>query len=132
MLRILGIKGITYDGFRIACELLVRAGADAIEVSGPFATLKLEDAYYFLDYTAKIAEEIKASVILAGGNKEFDTINQILNDSHIAYFSMARPFIAEPNLVSRWADGDRSKQKCIRCTRCTQNMGRCLLNTNVL
>lgn len=120
-------NGITYDGFRIACEQLVQAGANAIEVSGSFATLKLEDAYYFLDYTAKIAREIKAPVILIGGIKDYETINRVLNDSDIEYFAMARPFIAEPNLVNRWADGDTSKPKCIGCTRCSQNMGRCVL-----
>lgn len=121
-------NGITYDGFKIACEQLVEAGVDAIEVSGAFMTFKPTDTCYFVDYTAKIAGEIKVPVILVGGINDFDELKQILNETPIEYFALARPFIAEPNLVNRLADGDMSKSKCIRCNGCTKNIGQCVIN----
>lgn len=120
-------NGITYDGFRIACKQLAQAGADAIEVSGAFSMFKPEDSYYFVDSATKISKEIQIPVILVGGINDFETMNRILNDKNIEYFAIARPFIAEPDLVNRWA-GDTSKPKCIRCNGCAQNLGQCVLN----
>ncbi|OOM81630.1 NADH:flavin oxidoreductase [Clostridium sp. BL-8] len=121
-------NGITYDGFRIACKQLEQAGADAIEVSGAFTTFNPKSSYYFVDSTTKIAEELGIPVILVGGVNDFETLNTILNDKNIEYFAMARPLIAEPDLINRWADGDTSKPKCIRCSGCAQNSGQCVFN----
>ncbi|MBQ6771164.1 MAG: hypothetical protein IJP44_09350 [Bacteroidales bacterium] len=54
-------------------------------------------------------------------------INEILNNTAIQYVSLSRPFIREPNLISRWRGGDTTPSKCISCNGCYRTMGhRCV------
>lgn len=121
-------NGITFNGFRTACEQLIQAGVDAIEVSGPWMSFKSKDTFYFIDYAEKIAQEKEVPIILVGGVSDYAATNQVLNDTHIDYFAMARPLIADPELVNHWAAGDTSKTKCIRCNGCTRQWGQCVIN----
>ena len=69
-----------------------------------------------------MAEEIKrvsaVPLMLVGGIRSPQVIEQILEDGLVNYVSMSRPFIYEPGLVNRWASGDLSKAKCISCNEC--------------
>ena len=56
-------------------------------------------------------------------------MEEILNNSNIEYFSLARPLTAEPDLINKWACGDRKKTKCVSCNQCYNTYGkRCILN----
>ncbi len=124
-------NGITYDGFHAACKQLTEAGADAIEVSGHWFSFKNTDSFYYKDYTAKIAQEKRIPMILVGGINDFEAAAQVLESTDIEYFAMARPLIAEPDLINRWAAGNAGKSKCIGCNNCTKASplwGRCILN----
>ncbi|RII34045.1 NADH:flavin oxidoreductase [Clostridium chromiireducens] len=121
-------NGITSEGFHTACKQIISSGVSAIEVSGPWMIFKNTDSFYFLDHTKKIAEEKEIPIILVGGINDIATANKIINDTSIEYLSLARPLIAEPDLINRLASGDTSKMKCIRCNGCAQNSGQCVLN----
>lgn len=41
-----------------------------------------------------------------------------LNSSQIAGFGMSRPLLSEPDLVSRWKQGDDKKARCVHCSKC--------------
>jgi 2,4-dienoyl-CoA reductase-like NADH-dependent reductase (Old Yellow Enzyme family) len=41
-----------------------------------------------------------------------------LDDGLADFISLGRPLIAEPDLVNRWASGDRERAFCISCNRC--------------
>jgi 2,4-dienoyl-CoA reductase-like NADH-dependent reductase (Old Yellow Enzyme family) len=45
-------------------------------------------------------------------------VEEIFDAGDADFFSMARPLIREPDLVRRWASGDRSKAACISCNGC--------------
>jgi len=122
-------QGITFEGFKYACKELVNLGVNAIEVSGAWHKYSSKDEFYFKEYTEKIAEENDVAVILVGGNRNFASMTEILNETSIEYFSMCRPLIAEPDLVNRWESGDNSKAKCISCNGCigAGQEGRCVL-----
>lgn len=120
-------EGIDLSGFMAACELLVHAGIDAIEVSGAWYSLKGNS--YFREYAEKMAADNKVPVILTGGIRNLDTINELLENTAIEYFAMSRPFIAEPDLVNRWASSEAQKSKCISCNGCTRMEElKCILN----
>ena len=82
----------------------------------------------FLQATKKLSEIVKIPVVLIGGIRDIDTMEEILNSSNIRYFGIVRPLICEPDLVKRWKNGDRSKSKCITCNSCSRNHGKCVLN----
>ena len=122
--------GLTFEDSLYVCKVLSEMGVDAIEVSGGSYSSRegegpirgsintKEKESYFKDYAARIAEEVKVPVALVGGNRSLDNMDEILNTTKIEYFSMARPFICEPDLINRWLEGDREPAKCLSCDAC--------------
>lgn len=125
---------------------LAEMGIDAIEVTGGNESIKSvrennlgaartkvavsrENQSYFRKIAAKIAKEIDKPVILIGGNREKEILENILNETEIEYFSMSRPLTCEPDLVKKWEMGETVKAKCISCNRCYTTPGkRCIFN----
>lgn len=134
--------GMSFEDSRYLCSKLAEEGIDAIEVSGgcyssregegpargPLATIDKES--YFADYADKIAADVKVPVMLVGGNRSLEKMEDILNTTAIEYFSMARPLLCEPLLVNRWKGGDRKKAKCTSCGQCFAVEGSryCIMN----
>lgn len=121
--------GLTADDSIIVCRRLADIGVDAIEVTGGVYAVRektsvrpniltADQEAYLAEYAAKIAESVACPVILVGGLRSPAAMEKVLNETDIAYFSMCRPLVAEPGLVTRWQAGDRDKAKCISCNKC--------------
>jgi len=122
--------GLTAEDSLAVCKLMAENGLNAVEVSGGSGSSRInegaarkgiirkEKESYFKDYAAKIAEQVDIPVILVGGNRSPENMTEILNNTKIGYFSLARPLLREPNLIARWESGDTEKAKCISCNRC--------------
>lgn len=132
--------GLTQEDSLYVTKKLAELGINAIEVSGgtgasyenkmPSRTkiFKAEDQSYFREYAKKLADATNIPIILIGGNRDLDTMESLLNQG-IDYFSLARPLTAEPDLINKWASGDRKKTKCVSCNACYNTPGkRCILN----
>lgn len=138
--------GLTQEDSLYVAKKLANLGIDAIEVSGGNGSIKevvennlaasrtkvvmsKDNESYFKDYAAKLADEVDIPVILIGGNRHVDVMEDILNNTKIEYFSLARPLTAETDLVNIWASGDLKKPKCVSCNQCYTTEGkRCILN----
>lgn len=132
-------QGMTFAECKQVCKELAAFGVNAIEISGgslssrpgegPVRTIAAEQEGYFLPYAAELAAEISVPVILVGGNREFDAMDKMLNESAIEYFSLCRPLIRESALINRWQSGDFAKAKCISCNKCFRRGGTtCIFN----
>ena len=125
--------GLTHHGFLETSRLMAEAGIDAIEVSVNGTSrggirAGLNEAY-FLDAAKLLAERVKVPVVLVGGLRSMEKINEILNETNIAYISLSRPLIREPNLINRWQQGDTTPSKCVSCNSCYRTLGhRCVFN----
>ncbi len=104
-------------------RMLADAGLDAIELSGGLITggklspsrfgIKTEEEEaYFRDDARAFKKEINLPLILVGGLRSFEVAERLVEDGVADYISMSRPFIREPNLVSRWKAGDRRRAMC--------------------
>ncbi len=115
---------------------LAAEGIDAIEVSGgkPGST-KLgaarpdirepKDEAYFLPQAEAIRQAApEVPLMLVGGVRSPEVIEQILEKGTADYFSMCRPLIREPGLPARWLSGDRQRAACISCLGCFGPAGR--------
>ncbi|MGL5049739.1 MAG: NADH:flavin oxidoreductase, partial [Fusobacteriaceae bacterium] len=138
--------GLTEEDSIYVAKKLSELGIDAIEVSGGNGSIKevvknnlgaartkvilsKDNESYFKDYAKKLAEIVETPIILIGGNRHIDVMENILNNSKIEYFSMARPLTCEPNLVNIWMSGDLKRPKCISCNKCYSTPGkRCIFN----
>lgn len=99
------------DGFDMGVSLedclyvgreLSRRGIDAIEVSGDWIERPENSGPFFKDEAQALAAETGVSLILTGGNRDFQKMTEILNSTDIAYFGLARPLMKEPDLINRF------------------------------
>lgn len=71
-----------------------------------------------LDAAIQIKMAVNIPVIVVGGINNMDDINHIIENSNIDFVSMCRPFIIEPDIVSKFKKGTQLKSKCIMCNYC--------------
>lgn len=127
--------GQSFAETKMICKEMEKIGIDAIELSGNvhgkaksmvgqmFEGYEIEAEGYFYRYGEEISKEVQIPIITVGGLSHIEKIEQILQNTNIQYFALARPLLAEPHLVRRWKEGDRSKVKCIRCSKCRTETG---------
>jgi 2,4-dienoyl-CoA reductase-like NADH-dependent reductase (Old Yellow Enzyme family) len=133
-------QGFSFEETKLVCNELGEKGIDAIEISGgnfsnpevsPVRT-KIdtpEKESYFHEYASEIAKEIDVPVILVGGNKSFEVMEEILLHSEIDYFSLSRPLLCEPDLINKWKRGAQAKVRCLSCNKCWNEGGNvCIQN----
>ena len=122
-------NGATFEDCRYVCHELAARGIDAIELScGTMAAGRLgpcrtridapEKEAYNAEHAAKLAEELDIPILLVGGLRSPEVMEQQLETTAIEYFSLARPLLAESNLVQRWQAGDRRPARCTSCNGC--------------
>ncbi len=88
---------------------------------------------YFREATAEIAANVKAPVVLMGGNRSVDVMQEILDTSSIKYFSIARPLLSEPDLINKWQESKEYKPRCISCNKCGKSEpNSCIFNRQVM
>jgi 2,4-dienoyl-CoA reductase-like NADH-dependent reductase (Old Yellow Enzyme family) len=95
-------NGITEEDFLYVCRLLSRAGTDAIEVSGNWTPHIFKAGPYFLASAASAAVDNSVPTILTGGNRRVLAMHEILNETKIEFFGIARSFAREPSLIDRF------------------------------
>lgn len=134
------VGGVDRDNFPALAQQIVRAGVDAIEISGgmweclfrPEAELgfrpvpapeshtriqKPEQQSYFLRYTEEL--DVSIPVILVGGNRDVERLEAILKDGEVDFIALCRPLIRQPDLPNRWRAGIGSHMaECVSCNSC--------------
>lgn len=125
--------GLTVKDSLIACKLLSDAGIDAIEVSGNYTSragirTKAQEGY-FKEFAILLKKLVDIPVILVGGHRSVENMNEILNSTDIEYLSLSRPLIREPELINRWKSGDMRPSSCISCNSCYNTEAhKCIFN----
>ena len=73
---------------------------------------------YYRETATRVGKAVSIPVIEVGGNRCLSTMEEILSQGGVSYFSLSRPLICEPDLPARWASGDVEDSKCISCNQC--------------
>ncbi len=127
--------GLTFDETKKICKKMEEIGIDGIEISGnvhgkgesligkTFDGYEIKNEGYFSEFAKVIANEISIPVITVGGIKTFEATENLLNNSNIEMFAISRPLLTEPNLIKRWKNGDKTKVRCVRCSKCRNKDG---------
>jgi 2,4-dienoyl-CoA reductase-like NADH-dependent reductase (Old Yellow Enzyme family) len=132
--------GMDLAGFVQMANEIQNAGIDAVEVSGsihdclirseeelgfrpiPYVSSHTrinqpERQSYYLRYAEKL--ELKIPVILVGGNRDVERLEQIIKNGVVDFIALSRPLISEPDLPNRWLRGEGSSAaNCISCNSC--------------
>ena len=123
--------GFTLDDSLQAAIILQENGIDAIELSGgtiisgklsPFrmGTIPEDQEAYYRNEAKALKERLRVPLILVGGIRTFGVAERLVDEGYADYISMSRPFIREPNLISRWKAGDLRKAKCVSDNGCVK------------
>lgn len=91
---------------------LVRAAATTMR-----NRVKFQEAY-FAPYAEAVREATRVPVILVGGLRSPQTMEQLLRQEKVDFVAMARPFLREPHFVRRLQEGDDRPALCRSCNRC--------------
>jgi len=131
----LGVKDFIPGGLKLeegiaSAKKLSDWGFDAIEVSSgmPGQGYKeteyrtginnvVQEAYH-RNWSRKIRSEVKSPLILSGGLRTFDLMEEILKQGDADLVAFSRPLIREPHLIQRWRLGNRAPSACISCNQC--------------
>lgn len=73
---------------------------------------------YNLDSAKEIKRHVGIPVIVVGGIRKIEDIRDIIENNKCDFVSMSRPFIIEPNIVSKFKEGIQTESKCINCNYC--------------
>ena len=74
---------------------------------------------YFLPGATALKHEIKNPIILVGGLKSFDKIEEILESGSADFISLSRSLIRQPDLPNLWLSGSgKNTAECISCNAC--------------
>jgi 2,4-dienoyl-CoA reductase-like NADH-dependent reductase (Old Yellow Enzyme family) len=73
---------------------------------------------YFREGPMTFKEKVHVALILVGGIRSFLVAEGLVEQGVADYISMSRPFIREPDLISRWRSGGIKKARCVSDNRC--------------
>jgi len=116
------------DGIE-AAKALDQVGIDAIEVSagtpssGDLSPVrpgiaKREQEAYNLPLACRTKSSVACPVMVVGGIRSLEVVEEIIGRKDADYVAMSRPFIREPSLALRWQGGNRERAACISCNGC--------------
>lgn len=122
---------MTFDESLQVMEWLADKGVSAIEVSGgnmsslprkgPLRAIRrTKEPMYFASYAEKAADVLKGrtDVGVVGGFRKVQEIENCLATTNIAFVSMCRPLLRQPDLPKQWKEGSTEPSACISCSRC--------------
>jgi len=125
-------NGLSAVEGQAAAQLLGETGYDALEISQglrgkgyeqsefrPNVTLVDREAY-FREYSRYVKKMVKVPVILVGGLRSLEVMEEIVKQGDADLVSLSRPLIKEPNLVKEWEKGSKRRSQCISCNRCLE------------
>ncbi|HIH35225.1 MAG TPA: NADH-dependent flavin oxidoreductase [Methanosphaera sp.] len=113
--------GITSQESIEMCKLLEKYGADSLQITKPLSPLyftREKTNTELLDYCVELIKHVNLPVILGGGLKSKNQINDVLNNKSIEFFSMYRPFIAQPDFLNDWKQNKNIESRCNMCNNC--------------
>ena len=124
--------GMRFDEGKQAAALLAEVGFDALEISSGArgsgwaetefraGIRKIEQEAYYRFWSREIKPMVTTPLMLAGGLRSFELMEEIVQAGDADLVSMSRPLIREPALPHRWQTGDRRQATCISCNKCLE------------
>jgi 2,4-dienoyl-CoA reductase-like NADH-dependent reductase (Old Yellow Enzyme family) len=98
---------------------LPRIGKAAIKLLAPLLFKEYKPIWnYNTSAAAQIKASVKIPVIVVGGTRSLAGIEWIIAAKQADYVAMARPFIIEPDIVSKFESGRQTTSRCMSCGYC--------------
>lgn len=99
-------------------ELLKNFSLKAANLVNPMLKQPVPLENFNVSKAAEIKKNASIPVIVVGGIHRLDDMEYIVRHNMADCISMCRPFICEPNLVTKLMNGTQRQAKCIMCNYC--------------
>ncbi len=120
-----------HDDMLQLCKALDEKGIDFIEVSGNFPSrpkVTVETESFFKDFAKKLTSVVNCTTMLTGGNKTFENIEKVLNETDVDIIGLSRPLISEIDLVEKWEKDSNHQSRCVSCNHCHKVINTCVFD----
>lgn len=100
-----------------AALLLAQLGFDALEISQGLRGKWFEETEfrtnidglkqeaYFREWCRQVKHRVQAPVMMVGGLRTFELMEEIIQKGEADFISLSRPFIREPDIINDWKRG---------------------------
>lgn len=78
---------------------------------------------FFLEQAREVRRAVKLPLVLLGGITSLDAAETAMREG-FELVAMGRALLSDPDLVSRWARGERAVTRCVPCNECIAEMDR--------
>jgi 2,4-dienoyl-CoA reductase-like NADH-dependent reductase (Old Yellow Enzyme family) len=78
---------------------------------------------YFRPWARALRARVDTTIVLVGGLRRTETMEEILASGDADFLSLARPFIREPDLARQLANGRTGRLDCTSCNLCLMHDG---------
>ena len=79
---------------------------------------------YYREFARSVKQHTQLPVILVGGIRTTETMNDLISSGDTDFIAMARPFIREPDLPKQLIDGRTGLVDCVSCNMCLMHEGK--------
>jgi 2,4-dienoyl-CoA reductase-like NADH-dependent reductase (Old Yellow Enzyme family) len=122
--------GLEFREGKRAAQFLAEWGFEALEISSGLRGVgyensefrpgitKLEMEAYFRDWCRDIRKSVSVPVMMVGGLRTLDLMEQVIQNQEADFVSLSRPLIREPGIINDWKNKDRHRAMCISCNKC--------------
>lgn len=104
-----------YDSIEVSQGL---RGADYEQTEFRTKILKRGKEAYFRDWAGQVKKRVDVPVMMVGGLRSLDLMEEIVVGNEADFISLSRPLIREPDIVAAWQAGQSRHVKCISCNKC--------------
>jgi 2,4-dienoyl-CoA reductase-like NADH-dependent reductase (Old Yellow Enzyme family) len=124
--------GLKFTEGEMAAMSMAELGFDALEISQGLRGLSyegtefrtkinsIEREAYFRNWCSEIKKKVSVPVMLVGGLRTFELMEEIVQNREADFISLSRPLIREPGIINDWKRGDYHRSKCISCNKCLE------------
>jgi len=124
--------GLEFGEGKLAAQLLAQWGFDALEISIGIRGERFEGTEfktginslnregYFRDWCKMIKSEVDVPVMMVGGLRTFELMEEVVQKGEADFVSLSRPLIKEPGIINEWKKGNHHKARCISCNKCLE------------
>ena len=124
--------GLEFREGKQAAQFLAQWGYDALEISLGLRGKRYEDTEfrtnintldregYFRDWCKGIKNHVNVPIMMVGGLRTFQLMEEIVQKGEADLISLSRPLIREPAIINAWKSGNYTRATCISCNECLE------------
>jgi 2,4-dienoyl-CoA reductase-like NADH-dependent reductase (Old Yellow Enzyme family) len=126
--------GLEFSDGKLGAKYLAELGFNALEISQGLRGRTYEDTEfrtkinsldregYYRDWCAQIKKEVGVPVMIVGGLRSVELMEEILRNKEADLISLSRPLIRNPGIIKDWEKGGRHRAECISCNQCLEGL----------